>query len=112
MGQPCLSPELAPVCLAVEEKALRKNGNDAVRSAVIQSCAWLEAIQFTRLANWKGFGKKKKKRVQGRFPWSKEVLKEGSDTKQYVVLGRLLQAVAVMGTVSNRQARGTELFSH
>jgi len=61
MGQPCLSPELAPVCLAVEEKALRKNGNDAVRSAVIQSCAWLEAIQFTRLANWKGFGKKKKK---------------------------------------------------
>lgn len=55
---------------------------------------------------------KKKKRVQGRFPWSKEVLKEGSDTKQYVVLGRLLQAVAVMGTVSNRQARGTELFSH
>lgn len=47
-----------------------------------------------------------------RSPCGKEALKEGSDTKQYMVLGRLLQAVAVMGTASNRQARGNELFSH
>lgn len=45
------TPELAPVHLAVKEKALRKSGNDAVRSVVIQSCAWLEGLQFTRLAN-------------------------------------------------------------
>lgn len=64
------------------------------------------------LAKKKKKKKKKRKGVQGRLPWSKEVLKEGSDTKQYVVLGRLSQAMAVMGTVSNRQAKGTELFSH
>jgi len=47
-----------------------------------------------------------------RCPCGEKACKEGSDTKQHMVLGRLLQAVAVMGTVSNRQARGNELFSH
>lgn len=94
----------------VEDEALRIGGNDALTPLVLQSCACLQGIQFLSEADtlervWqKGRG--------SRSPCGEEAWKEGSDTKQYMVLGRLLQAVAMMGTVSNRQARGNELFSH
>lgn len=84
--------------------------HDANKPVAIQSCAWLQGIWFTSEAGrlervWQ-------KGLKGRSPWGKEALKEGSETNQCLVLGRLLQAVAVMGTVSNRHTRGTELFSH
>lgn len=81
-----------------EDKALRRGGNDAVEPLVIPFCR-LQRMQFTSEADrlervWQ-------KAHESRCPCGEEALEEGSDTKPHTVLGRLLQAMAVMGTVSN-----------
>lgn len=100
----CLSLELAPVDFGPgEDKALRRGGNDAVKPLVIPFCR-LQEIQFMSEADrlervWQ-------KVQESRCPCGEE----GSDTKQHTVLGRLLQAVAVMGTVSNPRPGAVNCF--
>lgn len=75
---------------------MRDEGQEALNPLVIQACAWPSA----RLAEREGTGKKDREAnlhvVKG--PGKKEVI-----PSQPGVLGRLLQAVPVMGTISSSQ---------